>query len=145
MKSIAYVIVSMLAFLPACGENAKAGETGGDSGAKSVMNQLGEAAGQVAAFDKLKGTLESLKSTLDGVTDGATAEKAKSTLEGIVGKLTEQMGALAKTGALTDNLAGVKDTLVKGAMEQVTKLIGNADVQKAIGPALDKLKAALGG
>lgn len=135
----------MLAFVPACGESAKAGETGGETGMKSVLNQVGDVANQTAALDKLKGTLEGLTSTLGGITDGATAEKAKGALEGMVAKVSEQMGALGKLGALGGDMAGMKDKLIKGAMEQVTKLLGNADIQKSIGPVLEKLKAALAG
>ena len=141
MKLISSLTLLSLFLLPACGDDAKAA---GDA-TKNLMNTVGDVAKQTAAFDKLKGTFEGLKSTLAGITDGATAEQAKGKLSGMVDTLKEQMGSLGDMGKLSDSLSGVKDGLVKGIMGQLTGLMGNADIQKAIGPVLEKLKGVLGG
>ena len=138
-KLLSTLAICSLFMIPACGDDAKAGE-----GANNLINKVGDAAKQTEAFDKVKGTFESLKSTLGGITDGKTAEAAKGKLDGLVGTLKDQMGKLGDLGKLTDKLGSMKDTLTKGLMGQVTKLMGNADVTKAIGPILEKLKGVLG-
>ena len=66
--------------------------------------------------------------------------QAKSGLEGIVSTLKTQMGELGGLGKLDGALATMKDSLMKGAMEKVTGLMGNADITAKIGPVLEQLK-----
>ena len=144
MKFISSLLLLPLLLLPACGDKAanaagnlteQANKAAGD-----VKAAVGDMAKQTAVVDKLKTTFTDLGKTLGGITDGATAEKAKTGLEGIVSTLKTQMGELGGLGKLEGALATAKDGLMKGAMEQVTKLMGNADITAKIGPVLEQLK-----
>ncbi len=99
----------------------------------------------IASRDKRKSTVGELTTTLGSITDGATAEKAKGALESLVGGLKGQLGELANLGKLTDNVAGMKDGLLKPVMEKVTGLLGNPDIAKAIAPVLNQLKGLVSG
>ncbi|MCU0866906.1 MAG: hypothetical protein MUC36_24235 [Planctomycetes bacterium] len=133
MKFISSLLLLPLLLVPACGDKASA-----------AVDQVKAAAADMTKagpiMDKLKGTFGELGKTLGGITDGATAEKAKSGLEGIVSTLKTQMGELGGLGKLDGALTTVKDGLMKGAMDQVTKLMGNADITAKIGPVLENLK-----
>jgi hypothetical protein len=136
MKFISTLLLLPLLFVPACGDKANAAGNMVDQAKAAV----GDMTKQTAVVDKLKTTFTDLTKSLGGITDGATAEKAKGALEGIVGTLKTQMGELGGLGKLDGALASVKDGLVKGAMEKVTALMGNADISAKIGPVLEQLK-----
>jgi hypothetical protein len=143
MKFISSLLLLPLLLLPACGDKAANAGNLADQANKvagDVKAAAGDMAKQTAVVDKLKATFNDLGKTLGGITDGATAEKAKTGLEGIVSTLKTQMGELGGLGKLEGALATVKDGLMKGAMDQVTKLMGNADITAKIGPVLEQLK-----
>jgi hypothetical protein len=138
MRNILPLVLPICLLLPACGDKAANAGT-------NILNSVGDATKQAASLDKLKATVGSLTTTLGGITDGATAEKAKGALENLVGGLKGQLGELGNLGKLTDSLAGMKDGLLKPVMEKVTGLLGNADIAKSIGPVLNQLKGLVGG
>lgn len=133
MISLKTIALLSMFLLPACSD---AEATGG-----GMVDKIGSAVTQGDAMAKLKGTFTGLQSTLTAITDGTTAQAAKSKLSGMIGPLKDQLGALGGLG----KLGSMKDGVVKGIMEQVTRLIGNADIKTAIGPILEKLKSALNG
>jgi hypothetical protein len=147
--SLPLVLASFLLF-PACGDKAANAANPADvtknatDAAKNAAAMVGDATKQTAVLDKLKGTFTELTKSLGTITDGATAEKAKGGLETLVGTLKTQMGELGGLGKLADSVVTMKDGLMKPVMEQVTKLMGNADITKAIGPVLEQLKGLLG-
>ena len=128
MKLLNIVALLALVCLPACGDNANA--------AGNIVDNVKNA----AVVKDLTGTFKDLGSTLGGITDGTTAEAAKEKLSGLVDGLKGQLDKLGGISKLTDTLGGLKD----GVMEKIKGLMGNADVTKAIGPILEKLKGLLG-
>ncbi|MCC6782426.1 MAG: hypothetical protein IT457_06255 [Planctomycetes bacterium] len=99
---------------------------------------------------------------LTGITDGKTAEAAKGQLETLTGSLGKALEGLKSAGEAAkgsgEGLAGAAGDLAKKALdsftpelktafngitEQITRLLGIADVKTAIGPMLEKLKALL--
>jgi hypothetical protein len=144
MKFISSLLLLPLLLVPACGDKAANAAGNMVDQAKNAAGDVKAAAGdmvkQTAVVDKLKTTFGELTKSLSGITDGATAEKAKGGLESIVSTLKTQMGELGGLGKLDGMLATAKDGLMKGAMDQVTKLMGNADITAKIGPVLEQLK-----
>lgn len=138
MRYLTSLVLPVCFLLPACGEKAANAGT-------NMLNSVGDATKQMASLDKLKSTITDLSKTLGGITDGATAEKAKGALENLIGGLKGQLGDLSGLGKLTDEVAGMKAGLLKPVAEQVTKLLGNADIAKAIGPVLNQLKGLVSG
>lgn len=138
MRILLSLVLPVCFLLPACGDKAANAGT-------NVLNSVGDATKQVASLDKLKSTVSELTATLGSITDGATAEKAKGALENLVGGLKGQLGELANLGKLTDNVASMKDSLLKPVLEKVTSLLGNADIAKSIGPVLNQLKGLVSG
>lgn len=132
MSILKTTAVLAIFLFPACGD---AGSEG------SVLDKVGKVAKQADVMGKLKGTLSSLQATLTGVTDGTTAQAAKGKLDGLIGPLKSQLGDL---GGLS-KLGSLKDGAIKGVMGQVTRLLGNADINSVLGPILQKLKGALNG
>ena len=119
--------------VPACGDNADASNKDG------VKNMVGDLAGK---GKELGTTLTGLAKTLTGITDGKTADGAKGQLSEMVGKI-EKMGS-GGLGKLTGMLSGGSEGIMKTVKDQITRLMGNADITKSIGPILTKLTGLLG-
>jgi hypothetical protein len=137
MRFLPPVLVACALLLPSCGDDAaKAAEKLG-SAAKELV------AKQAPLFDKVKASIGTLTTTLSGITDGPTAEKAKATLEGLTGTLKTQLGDLGGLGKLADSLATEKAALLKAPIDKITGLLANADVKAKIGTVLDQLLALL--
>lgn len=105
------------------------------------------------------GVTDSLTSVLSGITDAKTAEAAKARLESMATQLDGALanlksaastGAKEAGGAIGEALQKALDVVTPelrkaaaGAETQIGRLQQNPEVQKVLGPVLDKLKAAL--
>lgn len=137
MKILPFV-ASLLLIVAACGERARAAGTE----AANLANQAAEAAKKLPAVTALASTWGDLSTTLAGITDGVTAEKAKAGLATAVDTLKSQIGSL---GGLTKATEGVGGDLVTGITEQVKKLLANPEVAKVLGPVLEQLQGLVAG
>ena len=131
----AFRALSLLAAvaLPACGGDAP-----------TEPDPLRKAASKLARaplIAKVTKTLANLKTTLVTVTDGATAEAAKTRLSSLVTDLQDQVDKLGGTEKLTGALGGFKTSLT----EKIGELLNDSEIQRAIGPALQKLKGLIAG
>lgn len=146
MKQLIVQALAAALFLPACSQDSSASTANPDaSTVGQFVDQSTKAAEQTATMDNLKSSFGELNSLLGGITDGASASSAKGALEGAIGKLQTQLGELGKLGKLPPQIASLKDSLMKTALDHVQRLMGNLEVQQAIGPVLAKLKGVLGG
>jgi len=127
----------LLLLLPACGEQANAAMA-------HAQKMAGQAADAVKNLAGTQTTFTDLTRLLGGVTDAASAEKVKAQLTTLVDSFRSQLGALGGLGQFTSGLGGSADGLLKAAKEQVTKLVGNPEVAKTLGPVLEQLKGLLG-
>jgi hypothetical protein len=143
MRILTPVLVAFAFLLPCCGDDAaKAAEKAGE--AKGTVEAGKEMlAKQAPQFEKVKTSISSLTSTLSGITDGPTAEKAKATLDGLATTLMTQLGDLSNLGKLADSLAAEKATLLKAPVDKIKSLLANADVKAKIGGVLEQLQALL--
>ncbi|MCR9247286.1 MAG: hypothetical protein NXI31_19815 [bacterium] len=120
--------------------------------------------GEAGASAKPESTAGSIVKLLEGITDGKTAESAKSELSTLTEQLStgitalksagEKTGGEAKDamGALAEKakaaVAAFSPELTKsfgGITEQITRLMGNDEIKKVIGPVLEKLKGLIAG
>jgi hypothetical protein len=144
MRILTPVLFSFLFLIPACGDKADASGTNLPDAAKGAVDAGKDMLSkQTPAFEQLKGSLTTLSTTLAGITDGATAEKAKGTLDGLVTSLKTQLGNLGTLGTLSDTLKTQKDALLKTINEKITSLLGNAAIKEKIGPVLEQLQNLL--
>ncbi|MBL8752653.1 MAG: hypothetical protein JNK15_05075 [Planctomycetes bacterium] len=137
------VVLPFLFLVAGCGEKAKAGATETTPAVGAAKDLLGKASDLVqkaANLDQVKTTFGDLGKTLQGITDGASAEQAKAKLGDYVKTLQGQLGdgTIAKW---TSSLGSTGEGLVKQVVDQANRLAANPDVQKAIGPVLEQVKA----
>ncbi len=142
MKISTLVLVSACAFLVGCGDSA-------DASMQKAMNQaMGEVQRgmqqaqqqMAAAMPMLQQAWSDIGKSLNGIADGATAQQAKAALTKLVADLQAQAQQLGGADKLAASLG--KDA-VKALQAQVSALSNNADVQKAVGPVLEQLRALL--
>jgi hypothetical protein len=147
---VALVVVPFLVLGSACGGKAEAGEAAAKDAsnalkaATDLMGKASDLVKNVGTFDQVKSTFSNLTQSLQGVTDGASAEQAKAKLAEYVGQLKSQLGDGGTLAKWTASLGSAGDGVMKAVLDQVAKLSANPDVQKAIGPVLDQVKGLLG-
>ena len=132
------VLSSLLCLVPACGEKANAAMAEAQKAANQMVDATKNALGAQTTF-------ADLSQVLGGITDGASADQAKAQLTKLVETWKTQVGSLGGLSQFTSKLGAGADGLLKSAMGQVDKLVGNAEIKKSIGPVLEQLKAALAG
>lgn len=142
-RTLAVLFLSSWSFVACGGADAKAGE--------QTNPPVGKVADNVVALGKVKSvteTLQGMLQSLDGLKDPAAAEQAKAGLEAQLGKLKDLVGQL-DASQLGDLWTKAKGGAQKLADEQLPKLVAkyqaNPELQKAVAPYLEELKALFAG
>jgi predicted negative regulator of RcsB-dependent stress response len=137
------------AAVEAAGEAAQAaGQAAGEAAqtaGEAVSSTAALVVGGVDIGAELKGMLESVSTTLGGITDQATADAALPSLEEVRGKvdgLTAQVDQLPAEGKKA--LASMVSAALPALKELVTK-VGSIQGAEAVKPALDAMIAKLEG
>lgn len=140
MRSPALLVLPfLLGSFTACGDQAAAAM----SEASRLAGQAAEAAKALPGMAAVATTFADLTKSLGSITDAASAEQVKSSLTTLVDSLQAQIAALGGFDQMKAAL-GSSD-LVKRVVDQVTRLLGNADIAKSVGPVLEQLQGLLGG
>ncbi|MEZ5962313.1 MAG: hypothetical protein R3F56_00575 [Planctomycetota bacterium] len=124
MKILSLPLLLSLALAGCSSEAATNATNAASNAANAATGMASEMAGKL---------LEQVKTTLSGVTNVEQAKTAASSLESVVPKLGDAMKGL------TGNLPASVTSAVDGVREQITRLMGMADIKTAIGPMLEKL------
>lgn len=138
MKLPVLVLSCLLFLVSACGEKANAAMAEAQKAANQMVDATKNALGAQSTFGDLS-------KMLSGITDGASADKAKDQLTKLVETFKTQVGSLGGLSQFTSKLGSGADGLMKTAMDQINKLVGNAEITKSIGPVLEQLKGVLAG
>lgn len=97
-------------------------------------------------MDVITGDINQLRSTLDTVTDRASAEAALPTLQGVsdsLGSLTSVVNALPDTAKTA--IDGVIDSALPALQATQERLLGNSDIAEVIRPVLTDVMSRLRG
>lgn len=142
MRISTLMVVSVCAFLAGCGDSAEASM---QKAMGQAMNEAQRGMQQMqqqmaAAMPVLQQAWAEVGKSLNGIADGATAQQAKAALTTMVADLQAQARQLGGVDKLAASLG--QDT-VKALLAQVSALSNNPDVQKAVGPVLEQLRALL--
>ncbi len=133
MKPILTLAIVSLSLFAGCGDSNASTKNLTEQAKGAVDNAKTMGADLMA---KVPG-VDKLGNLLDGIKDGATAEKAKGQLETIVTGLK---------GLGTDGVKSIMEKIPGGAsglISKVTSLLSVEGVKNAIGPVLENLKSLI--